>query len=222
MIPSSIASRMTRRRPARMRKGRGTRSTWRRDPDGRRERVLAAASRLFGRDGYTDVTTAMIAEEAGVSEGMIYHYFGSKDALACAAAARYGRGFADAMFEGFDPATEGPDVEAIIRRAFGYVRYSDPAFGVFLLAEDAGPSLPPKQANRAEIVMRLTAIFEEWRSKGLIRPAPPQILAELCFGLVEAGLRECYARGKQRLPATEEEYVTEVAQCIRGMLTPSA
>jgi AcrR family transcriptional regulator len=218
--PSNVAT--PRRRPAPMHKPRGARPAWRRDPDGRRQRVLTAASRLFGHHGYTNVTTATIAEEAGVSEGTIYHYFRSKDALACAAAARYGRGFADAMFDGFDASTGGPDVDAIIRRAFGYVRYSDPSFGVFLLAEDTGPSLPAKQANRAEIVTRLTAIFTDWRSKGLIRPAEPRILAELCFGLVEAGLRECYAREKERSPATEDAYVSEVAQCIRGMLAPTA
>jgi AcrR family transcriptional regulator len=197
------------------------RPAWRRDPDGRKQRLLAAASRLFGRRGYTAVTTVMIAEEAGVSEGTIYHYFGSKDALACAAAARYGRGFAEAMFDGFDPSAGLPDVDAVIRRAFAYVRFSDPLFGVFLLADDAGPSLPAKRANRTEIVTRLTEIFSVWRNQGLIRRAEPRILAELSFGLVEAGLRECYARENATV-AVEEAYVAEVAQCIRGMLAPGA
>jgi AcrR family transcriptional regulator len=184
--------------------------------------LLAAASRLLGRDGYTAVTTARIAEEAGVSEGTIYHYFGSKDALVCAAAARYGRGFADAMFAGFDAKAGVPDIDAVVRRAFAYVRFSDPRFGVFLLADDAGPSFPAKRANREEIVARLTEIYSAWRDLGLIRRADPRILAELSFGLVEAGLRECFAREESAKAAVEESYVVEVAQCIRGMLTPRA
>lgn len=183
--------------------------------------MLAAASRLFGRAGYSEVTTAMIAEEAGVSEGAIYHYFRSKDALACAAAARYGRGFAEAMFDGFGAEAGVPDIDAVIRRAFAYVRFSDPLLGVFLLADDAGQSIPAKRANREEIVSRLTQVFSLWRDKALIRRAEPRILAELSFGLVEAGLRACFTRAPTS-NATEETYVREVAQCVRGMLAPTA
>ena len=220
-MTSPSTARTPRRKTPRASKARRDRPAWRRDPDGRKQRLLAAASRLFGRRGYTAVTTVMIAEEAGVSEGTIYHYFGSKDALACAAASRYGRGFAEAMFDGFDPHAGLPDVETVIRRAFAYVRFSDPLFGLFLLADDAGQSLPAKRANRTEIVIRLTEIFSLWRNQGLIRRAEPRILAELSFGLVEAGLRECYAR-EGTTAAVEEAYVSEVAQCIRGMLAPGA
>lgn len=122
------------------------------------------------------------------------------------------------MFDGFDAETAIPDVEAVIRRAFAYVRFNDPLFGVFLLADDVGQSLPAKRANREEIVARLAKIFSVWRDKGFIRRAQPRILAELCFGLVEAGLRECFA-GLTAGAAAEDTYVAEVAQCIRGMLT---
>ena len=220
-MKSHSIARTSRRKATRATPRGRDRPAWRRDPDGRRQRLLAAASRLFGRHGYTAVTTVMIAEEAGVSEGTIYHYFGSKDALACTAAARYGRGFAEAMFDGFDAKAGLPDVDAVIRRAFAYVRFSDPLFGVFLLADDAGQSLPAKRANRAEIVTRLTEIYSVWRNEDLIRRADPRILAELSFGLVEAGLRECFGR-ESTTAAAEAAYVAEVAQCIRGMLAPGA
>jgi len=43
--------------------------------------ILATASRLFARKGYSHTTTAEIAREAGVAEGTLYHHFGSKDGI---------------------------------------------------------------------------------------------------------------------------------------------
>ena len=45
----------------------------------RREDLLAAAVRVFARKGYHTCRVSDIAEEAGVSHGLVYHYFTSKD-----------------------------------------------------------------------------------------------------------------------------------------------
>ena len=47
----------------------------------KRERIIAAAAKLFGEKGYHDTTTAEIAEAAGVAAGTIYIYFSSKEEL---------------------------------------------------------------------------------------------------------------------------------------------
>ena len=47
----------------------------------RRAAVVAAASRLFMREGFAGTTIARIAEDAGVSEEMVYKAFGNKIAL---------------------------------------------------------------------------------------------------------------------------------------------
>jgi AcrR family transcriptional regulator len=44
--------------------------------------ILAAATHVFVRKGYTRATTNEIAETAGVSVGSLYQYFPSKDAIA--------------------------------------------------------------------------------------------------------------------------------------------
>ena len=74
-----------------------------------------------------------------------------------------------------------------------------------------------KRANREVIIARLCEMFGVWRERGDIAAAHPRIAAELCFGLVEAALRECYVAG---LPssATENTYVAEVARCIQAIL----
>jgi len=43
--------------------------------------ILATASRLFAKKGYSQTTTAEISREAGVAEGTLFHHFGSKDGV---------------------------------------------------------------------------------------------------------------------------------------------
>ncbi len=53
------------------------------------EVVLAAAARVFVREGYARATTNRIAEAAGISVGSLYQYFRGKDAIAVALLRRY-------------------------------------------------------------------------------------------------------------------------------------
>lgn len=46
-----------------------------------RERLLAAAARVYARHGYLGATTRRIADEAGVNEVTLFRLFGSKEAL---------------------------------------------------------------------------------------------------------------------------------------------
>lgn len=45
----------------------------------RRGQVIGAAVKLFSANGYYNTTTQQIAQEAGMSAGLIYHYFQDKD-----------------------------------------------------------------------------------------------------------------------------------------------
>lgn len=54
------------------------------DPDNTqtsRSRLLAAGKSLFGRHGYEQTSTAMIARKAGTSESQLVRYFGGKSGL---------------------------------------------------------------------------------------------------------------------------------------------
>jgi AcrR family transcriptional regulator len=47
----------------------------------RREQIITAALEVFARKGYTQASNKDIARQAGITSGLIYHYFESKDAL---------------------------------------------------------------------------------------------------------------------------------------------
>lgn len=52
-----------------------------RNPDRTRRRILQAAIRLFASHGFHAVSVDQIVGKARVNKRMVYHYFGSKDAL---------------------------------------------------------------------------------------------------------------------------------------------
>ena len=51
----------------------------------RREQIIDAALRVFSQKGFERTTNKDIAQEAGITPGLIYHYFESKDELLKAA-----------------------------------------------------------------------------------------------------------------------------------------
>lgn len=48
------------------------------EPEARRDQILVAAEALFRESEYSSVPLAAVAERAGVTRGLVHHYFGSK------------------------------------------------------------------------------------------------------------------------------------------------
>lgn len=50
------------------------------DPE-KKDRILNSAFEEFGKNGFEKASTNEIVEKAGISKGLLFHYFGSKQAL---------------------------------------------------------------------------------------------------------------------------------------------
>jgi AcrR family transcriptional regulator len=50
----------------------------------KQEKILKAALSLFAKEGFAATSTSKVAKEAGVSEGLIFKHFGSKEGLLAA------------------------------------------------------------------------------------------------------------------------------------------
>jgi len=187
--------------------------TRRRDPAEKRAAILAAARESFGRDGYGSTTTAQIARRAGVSEGIVFHHFGSKQGLLAALADEYGRELAAAMFEGDRPDRPPLSPETMLRRAFRHVREHGTLAHLLVQSHEPSDWSVVVQSSRARIVAALAGAFARWSERGYLRRMNPQIVAELLFGLVETAILECFVRGDG---SREEEYLHEAVRCIEG------
>lgn len=87
-----------------------------------RARIIAAALRLFGTHGYERTTVRMIAEEAGVAQGLMYQHFAGKEELLRAI---FQQSIQD-VYTSFAEAEAGdpgePPVARIIRAAFAVLQ----------------------------------------------------------------------------------------------------
>lgn len=79
--------------------------------DARRRQVLTAAHRCFARHGFHVTTMQDVADEAGLSAGALYRYFGGKEAL-IEALADWGR---EVEREALDALQPGGGAEALAR-----------------------------------------------------------------------------------------------------------
>ncbi len=101
-----------------------------------RERILAAAHRVFLRSGTAKARTQEIANEAGVNKALLHYYFGTKAALADAVFKHHLMSFMPRIFGLLgDPQLEIPDkVRAIVREQIEFHR-ARPYLAGFLAAE---------------------------------------------------------------------------------------
>jgi len=83
----------------------------------RRDQLIAAALDVAAGRDFSAVSVQDIAQRAGVSEGLLYHYFPAKDALLIAAA----RSAADTMIRALDAALTGPPREALLAGLTAYL-----------------------------------------------------------------------------------------------------
>ena len=159
--------------------------TYTRDPAQKREQILSAAKTLFVEHGFEKTSTLQIAREAGVSEGILFHHFGSK------------RGVFEALVEDFVSAGAAAAMpaevtelteELVVRGAFDFAD-ANPA--LYKMLTQIGMTLGDgnQTARSAIIVGAIEAQLEEAMAEGNIREGDAHIMAQLQFAVVDGAYR---------------------------------
>ena len=128
-------------------------------PDHRREQLLALGVRLLSTRSLDELSIEMLAEEAGISRGLLYHYFGNKQDFHRAVCRRA----ADDLIEVTAPAREGEPLERLALSLDAYVGYVEENFaGYTSLVRGAASGDEDLQRIYAEAQTALTErIFDE-------------------------------------------------------------
>jgi AcrR family transcriptional regulator len=153
----------------------------------RSRQILAAAARVFARQGYQAARIDDIAKEAGVAHGLLYHYFDSKQAVLDAvfrdAWGRLLAAIESAEVSGHDGAEQLALVVKIVLRAWR----DDPDLVRVLVREVThGPHLQDELAEITAMFSTLERIVERGRHDGSVRAtADPKLAAWMLYGALD-------------------------------------
>ena len=91
------------------------------DVDVRRAQLLETGARMFTQRGYDGVSMSAVAREAGISKGLLYHYFPSKEEFFAATLAAAARELA--ALTATDP--EAPPLDQVAQALDAYLAWVD-------------------------------------------------------------------------------------------------
>ena len=157
-------------------------------PEQRREQLLELGVRLIADRPIEEFSVDLLAEQAGVSRGLLYHYFGGKQEFLHAVL----RQMADDLFEATAP-VEHPDLVHRLRVSLenylGFVRAHQTAYRSFMQAALGGSPeiLEIYEEGRAALVDRIfdSATAEELAEVGIVDTPAARLFARGWSAMVE-------------------------------------
>ena len=189
------------------------RSTRVRQPERRRAQLLDAARELFADKGFETTTTAEIARRAGMSEGVLFHQFGTKRGLYDQLAEDYGRDLA--TFLALNSEAESTE-DAIVRGAFEFCEKGPRRYRLFAIT---GPKLDEFGTTPMSVILvaAIEARLERDMAAGTIRRGDTRAMAEIQFAVVDSSYR---AWSREADPKHREQYISEAVHSMKSMLAP--
>jgi AcrR family transcriptional regulator len=186
-------------------------------PDTRREQVLEAATRMFERHPYDRLTTVVLAGGCGVSEGLLFHYFGSKRGLYVACLKRR---IADFLTSIDDPGPEVPLAERLRHALDSYLDFVETYPRSYAAVLRGGIGMD-RQVHELTEQARQRCCELIVRGLGIEEPDPRfRVAVWGWMGFVEAACTRWLA--KREVPREElRELLLEIALASFGRLVAS-
>ncbi len=189
-------------------------------PDSRREQLLTLGVRLFATRSLEDLSIETLAEEAGISRGLLYHYFGNKQEFHTAVVQRA----ADDLFAKTAPTGDGSALEQLAGSLARYVDYVSENYQgyVSLLRGAAGGHEGLREiyeASRAALTDRLFEgpVAEEAAALGLTDTPVVRLLVRGWAAFTEEVVVE-WVRDNRGV--TRDELLATLSGSLPGILAP--
>lgn len=192
-----------------------------------RDRILDAATDLFGRRGVDAVSLDVIAAEVGVAKQTLLYWFPSKDDLVQEVLVAAAQQLTVAIDAAVRAAADDPldQIDAVIRAVFRPAVRRPALLGlvreVSRLPSSVGERLA---ADLGPLVDRACAFLEREMDAGRLRRADPRLVASLCYATVTGIATEPEALrvvGWQPSAAGLRRLRAELLAFLRAALAPS-
>jgi TetR/AcrR family fatty acid metabolism transcriptional regulator len=174
------------------------------DKRDKRERILAAAERIFARHGFFAAKVSDVAKEAGVADGTIYLYFKNKDDLLISLFERRMQQVNEALRAAVDKVkTPREQLRALVKEYLQLV-HDEPTAAEVLTIELRQSSKFMKEYENpafADFLRLLGGIIAAAQESGELDGAiPAHVAARMIFGILDE-LALAWVLAKQPLPA---------------------
>ena len=165
------------------------RSTRRRQAEERRAQLMDTALNVFAQKGLEGATVKDLSEAAGVAQGLLYHYFRSKEELLRAALERHY--FLPELRRITSPDRDRPTQAVLIEVGEGFaamLRERRPLLQVMIREAPTNPAVAERIARAQRESVRLLSEYLESRvAAGELRPHDTQASARLLLYTVVMG-----------------------------------
>lgn len=188
-----------------------------RDPQATRSSILDAASGLLA-DGDGRLEMSWVAKAAGVSQGLAYHHFGSKEGLLAAVVdAFYDRLENDVLMSRLDDIKDWEQREATRTRRYIDYLLDDPLGPIVLSRLAHTPAIAALEAERWQRLVTVGArnIAEGQRTGQVAAREESDLLAAMVLGAIRAGVSRALT---ERESVDREELAADCWRFLRRAL----
>lgn len=162
--------------------------------------ISESALELFADKGYADTSINMIANKAGISKGLLYNYFSSKDEL-LESILSYGFDEINDIYDlNKDGVLEIKEMEYFIREIFNRIKANTNFWKLYFQVSIQPDVIEKLQVKMKEMILKFTRITIKYFDKlGFRNPQTEAIL----FGALLDGITFNYVLSPDKFPIEE-------------------
>ncbi len=189
------------------------------DPGQRREQILDAANALFAERAYDEVSVEDIASSAGVTRGLVHHYFGGRKEVYIALLERLG-----AVREEQLPPPVGRSARARVADTVSrWLDWTEANRTIYLATIARGEDIADPDVRRvvADLVRRAVALLTAHHAD-IAEDSPRLRYALECWTALNRAATRRWLRGEATREATHELLASTLEHVLRTFGAPPA